>query len=784
MKNPNTSYSKLHQRSGILAKSLLATAIALTVNSGITIADEEADLFLEEIVVTARKRTESMQDVPVAVTAIPQSIVSDGNLDAMEEFLEMVPNVALPQDGWTSSDISIRGSGRLSGDEDPGVGINRDGVYIGGLLTSFSNFYDVESFEVLRGPQAGLYGRNAVGGAINISSARPSFDEHNGYIEAQLGSKERQEYRVASNVTLIDDVLAVRLSGLYLDQNEGFGYVENQDQYLDAGTNESARLKILYTPTDNLEFLTTIETFSTEGGLSVAAHAPRAAMGNLNGVGPVAGTDVDDTDNLQRNFRQINTSDQLQFIQEINWDVVGGTLTAIFSYRDTEAETLVDNDRTSIDLRRHHMDSNQESTFAEIRWAGDIGDVNLMIGATALEENLSLGINSLLGGEFGIDFESWYSSGLIGPEAVFLGIPNFLVGTSLANLGLTSTLGDGGGWGGPLGDQFPAEWKNDQQLSSLALFLEASYQVTDKLDVWFNVRYTEDTKEIDFSQGFQASCPIACEEVFNALGMSATVALQAEESWDNVSPSVGVNYAINEDVMVYAKYVTGFKAGGFNRIASTVERVPFDSETTDAVELGLKSQWWDNRVQVNAATFYQVREDALVLMQDPGMAINDLGVNAGEITVKGLELELQALPLEGLNVSLSLGYLDTEFEEFEIFGQDLSGNTTPVNFKYSLTSVVSYNYPLNDTMDLFTFMSYYTARDGYLAAENVNKMDEPETLDLRFGIKTDDWKISAYVDNALDQRYIASEQDPATSVTHWGIFAPGRTFGIQGAYNF
>ncbi len=781
MKTANTFPAKSYNRTGRLAKTLLASAIALTIHSGTSLAAEDS-FVIEEIVVTARKRKESVQDVPIAVTVIPQSIVSDGNLDTMDKFLEMVPNVALPKDSWSSFDISIRGSGRITDDEDPGVGINRDGVYIGGLLTSFSNFYDVESFEVLRGPQAGLYGRNAVGGAINVTSTRPSFDENNGYIEAQLGSKERQEYRAASNFTLIDDVLAIRLSGLYLDQGEGFAYIENQDQYLDAVENESLRLRVLYTPSENLEFLTSIEAFSSEGGLANSVHAPGAAFGNLKALGPVPGTDADDTDHLQMSLKQVNESDQWQFIQEVNWDVGGGTVTGIFSYRDTEAEALVDIDRTVIDLRRHHTDSSQESAFAEIRWGGDIGKFNVTAGLTYLDEDLSLAVDSILGGEFGIDFAGWYTTGVTGPDAVFLGLP---VGVPLSAFGLTDTLGNGGGWGGPLGDAFPPDWKNEQQLESTAVFLEASYPATADLDIWFNIRYTEDTKDIDFQQAFQDSCPIACDELFTALGGSSVViALQTEESWDNVSPAFGVNYAVNEDMMVYAKYVTGFKAGGFNRIASTLERVPFDSEETEGIEFGLKSQWWDNRLQVNAATFYQERTDAIVMVQDPDMSINSLAVNAGQIDVQGLELEVQVLPVEGLNIRIALGYLDTEFDTFDANGVDLSGNRTPVNFKYTLSAVLSYTYPVSDVVDLFTFASYYTARDGYLAVENINKMDEPETLDLRLGIKTDQWKLSAYVDNALDNRYISFQTDPAVADIHWGSFAPGRTYGIQVSYNF
>ena len=783
MNRNNTTCTDSPKRHGRLIKKLLAISVALTVSNNNVLAEiqDEATLAIEEVIITARKRSESMQDVPVAVTAIAQSIVRDGNLDTMNEFLELVPNVSLPLDGWTSSDISIRGSGRISGDEDTGVGINRDGVYIGGLLTSFSNFYDVERFEVLRGPQAGLYGRNAVGGAINVYSVRPEF-EQNGYLEVQLGSKEYQEYRGAANLTLVDDVLAIRVSGLFLDRDKGFGYVENQDQYLDAIENESARLRVLYTPSSDLEFLTSIETFSSDGGINVAVPGPGAATGELLAYGPVPGVSEDDTGSLQANFKQKIEWEQTQFTQEINWTLDAGTLTGIFSYRDTEALHDLDVDYTALDLRENHLDSNQQSTFAEIRYSGDFDKLHITSGITYLDEDLSLGIFSLLGAEFGVDFANWYTTGIIGADVVNLDLSPTLIGQSISELGLTPTLGNSGGWSGDLGDTFPANWTNDQKLESVAVFVELEYQFSDALQVWLNARYTEDTKEISFSQSVNNGCPIACNEVFIAQGLSVDLALNTDESWDNFSPAVGVNYTVTDDVMVYAKYVTGFKAGGFNRIASTVERIPFDSETTQAVELGLKSRWWDGRFQFNAATFYQEREDALVFIIDPDLPINTLGVNAGEIDVQGLEIEMMVLPAQGLTVNLSLGYLDSEFKTFEVDGDDFSGNRTPLVFKYTFSGVVNYERPLTDTMDLFTFVSYYAADDGYLWVENTHEMDRAETVDLRLGVKTETWKVSAFVDNVLDNRYISFEvHDPDR---HYGIITPGRTYGVQAVYNF
>ncbi|NIB38467.1 TonB-dependent receptor [Pseudomaricurvus alkylphenolicus] len=774
-------------RSYPYSKTLLSCAIALSMTGGNTYAvDGESEQFsLEEIVVTARKRSENTQDIPIAITALSKEIVNDGNFDELNEYMELVPNATFSTDTETSSEISIRGSARNQVDEDPSVGVYRDGVYIGGLLFSSANFYDVEQVEVLRGPQAGLYGRNAVGGALNVTSEKPDFNSE-GYVDVQLGSKDRQEYRFATNLEVIEDVWALRLAGLYIDQDRGFNYDEKNDQYLDAHKNKSIRLRSLYTPDDSLEFLTTLDHFSTDGSVPSVVLGPNVAMTAVdsNGFFPVPGTSPDDTDSLKRSFKQKRNLEQFQAIQEINYDLDQGTLTALGSYRTTNFGSLTDRDYDELDLRKTKYDASQDSTFLEIRFASNDNDgFRYTVGATFMDEETVLNYENVIGGLFGLDFEELYATGVVTPQiASVFGLP---AGIPIDAIGLTPFAT---GWGGELGDSFPTNMINEQTLESFSTFVETNYTISDTLEVWGNLRYTQDEKTIEFGQYFggDRECPIACAEIFDVvLGVNPEAGAKSSATFENFSPGIGINYQINNDILTYAKLVTGFKAGGFNSISGSVDNLPFDEEETVAFEVGAKTLWFDERLKINVAAFAQKRKDALVTVIDPVMVVNDIGVNAGEIYNKGLEVEVSARPTAGLRIQMAAGYLDAEFEEFTTGGTDFGGNQVPKTFKYTFSGVVSYNMPVTDEMDLFTYLSYKNAKDGFTDNDNFEKMDSPESVDLRVGLKSDAWKLVAFADNITDNRYTSYESNTTNlGGRHWGYYTAGRTYGLQLAYYF
>lgn len=779
------------RRAMLLAGAAMCAALA---QGGAALAAEAADAdapatTIEEITVFARKRAEAVQDVPVAISVLPKELVQSGNLDQVSKFVELVPNATFTQEGDTSAEISIRGSGRNLSDEDPSVGVYRDGIYIGGLLFSTATFYDTDHVEVLRGPQAGLYGRNAVGGALNVISTPPSF-EFGGYVDLQLASKQRQELRAAVNLPVIDGVWAVRLSGLLINQDKGFDYIVNQDKYADATLVKSFRLRSLFQPNPDWRFLTTVEHITSDDGAPLVVESPDADVGYLDSsrTVQVPGTRPSDTTNQFRDTPESRRFEQTHVFQEINWETELGTATAVASYRSAKFRSMRDEDRTAFHLNEIAYDASQDSLFSELRFASEtFGGVSFVAGLNYLDEDIALNFDNLIGGLFygalgGANIAELYSGGVVTPA--FAPILQLPVGTSIANAGLTPFAR---GWTGYLGDSFPTTYINEQTLKSTAVFIEANYAVNDKLEIWGNARYTHDEKTIHFSQGFTKDCQVACPEIFAMVFSGLDVQIQADTSakFENLSGGAGVNYKLTPAFMAYAKVVTGFKGGGFNSIASKVSLLPFNEEKSVGYEAGVKTDWFDRRLRVNATVFLQDRKDALVSVADPFMPINSLGVNAGEIRNKGVELEIGAAPIEGLRLEIAAGYLDSKFRDFIVQGVDFSGNVVPRTFKYSLSAILTYDRPIADGIDAYGYLSYRNAWDGYTDNDNIEPLSNPETVDLRAGVKGEGWKVGVFVDNALDNRYTASEfRSLYDDGPHFGTFAPGRTWGVQAVREF
>lgn len=743
------------------------------------------------IVVTARKRAEDIQDVPDAISVISQQVVEAGDLDEVEDFIDLVPNASFSNDSETSSEISIRGSSRNNSDEDPSVGIYRDGIYVGGLLFSTATFYDLERVEILRGPQAALYGRNAVGGAVNVVTTEPSFDP-GGFVEVQIGSKARQEIRAGLDVPLVDDLLAARVSGLIVNQNRGFDYIVNQDNYTDAEEVGSIRGRLLFTPTSNLDFLTTVEYVSTSGGQALLVAAPDQETGFLDAefTVPIPGTSPEDTDNQFRDFPTFSHFDQIHFFQEANLTTGAGTFTGIVSYRESSLSSSRDDDYTNNFVFGREYDASQDSFFSELRFATeDIGGFKVLVGLNYIDENTDLSYVNPQGGNFfgalgGVNLADMYATGILPPQLGGAADGS----TSITSIGLTPGAT---GLTGFLGDTFPLFFVNQQSLQSFAAFADVNYEITDQLEVWGNVRYTKDDKEIIFAQGY-TDCPVACPELTALFldGLDFEVSGTNESSFENVSFGGGINFQPSDTVLLYAKVVEGFKAGGFNPVTFTPSLQAFDSEESISYEIGFKTEFFDNRLRVNASAFLQDRSGSLVDVEDPASAgILNLGVNGGEIRNKGVELEVSASPVEGLRLDVAGGYLDSKFREVTLDPAvfldiaDFTGNRVPLTFRYTLAAIMTYNRPITEALNLFGFASYRNAWNGFTDNENDRKLDNPEVVDLRLGVEgIAGWKVNGFVDNVFDNRYRST--DIAGNRIPRGRFSAGRTYGVQFGYEF
>jgi iron complex outermembrane recepter protein len=693
------------------------------------ITDEATDeAVFDVITVTARRRVEAITDTPLAITAFSKNVIDTGALDDVGDLVALSPNVSFEPGGdFVSSNIAVRGVSRERSTEEPGVGIYRDGVYVGGPVTSLSDLYDLEQVEVLRGPQAGLYGRNAVGGAVNITTAKPVF-ENTANVSLQVSNNERQELVGMGNYAF-SDTLAGRLSFKAVNQDKGFSRNVFLNQELDEKENLSARARVLWQPSDDLEILVT--------GLY------RKDKGQTPPVFRVG----DNTRQLSYNSETPYNAEESQISSEINWRIGTGTLTNVLSYRSIDVFQQDDTDFSSAYLQTSTRDITLDNFFGELRYASaDDQRFRYLVGATVLKE------------------DSLFNT-------------DFLISVGVPGLG-TYFPPDNGGLRGDNLDSVLFELDNKQELLSFAAFAELTYDLTDRLTLDTSLRYTRDERDVTFDQ----TTP-GCTSCIYIVGRSLDYSVATDPVFENWSPAGTLSYDASDAVMVYATVSTGFKAGGINEGASQPQYLPFDSETSISFETGVKAQLGE-RAQLSLAAFSQTRKDALISVDesviDPTFpaGVNGLGINAGKIESVGLEAELAARPLEGLEVNLAYGYLDATYKSFIVpmagGGQvDYSGNQVPRSFKQSFSINSIYRRPLTDTLNLFAYGSYSNSWDGFQNNANTIESELPEMMNLRLGVEGDSWSFSGFVNNLQDTRYITYQVGPYIQR------AQGRTYGVR-----
>ena len=698
------------------------------------VEDEASDeAVFDVITVTARRRVEAITDTPLAVTAFGRNLIETGALDSVGDLVALSPNVSFEPGGdFVSSNIAVRGVSRERSTEEPGVGIYRDGVYVGGPVTSLSDLYDLEQVEVLRGPQAGLYGRNAVGGAVNITTAKPVF-ENSAKIDVQLNDNDRQEMIGMGNYAF-SDALAARLSFKVVNQDSGFSRNVFLNQELDEKENVSARARVLWQPSDDLEIIIT--------GLY------RDDKGQTPAVFRVA----DDPRQLSYDTETPYNAKESQISSELNWSIGTGTLTNVLSYRSIDVFQQDDTDFSSAYLQTSTRDITLDNFFGELRYASaDDQRFRYLVGATVLKE------------------DSFFDT-------------NFLISVGVPGLGAYFPPDNGGLTGDNL-DSVLFDLDNKQELLSYAAFAELTYDLTERMTLDASLRYTRDERDVEFDQATPG-----CTSCIFIVGRSLDYSVATDPVFENWSPAGTISYDASDTVLVYATVSTGFKAGGINEGASQPEYLPFDSETSISFEGGVKAQL-GNSAQLALAAFSQTRKDALISVDesviDPTFpaGVNGLGINAGKIESTGLEAELSARPLEGLEVSIAYGYLDASYKSFVVplsGGRevDYSGNQVPRSFKQSFSINSIYRKPVTPALDLLAYGSYSNAWDGFQDNANLIESDAPEMVNLRLGVEGDGWSFTGFVNNLQDTRYITYQVGPYIQR------APGRVVGIRAEKSF
>ncbi len=713
-------------RPGALATAiLLASTWSTASNAG------QGDTVLEEIIVTANKREQSLQDVASAITGFSADYINEAGINDLMSITQLTPGFSMASFSLGQPQLYIRGIGSNEDGAggDPSVASYVDGIYVARAAGSTFNFMDVARIEVLRGPQGTLYGKNAIGGVINVISAQP-HDTLAGTAEFTVGEYDLREFRGKANVPLASRLYA----NMAVNYRERDGYIDNKfngEEHQDID-DIAAHGQLLYEPGDNFDITLGLEWEEVDR--------------NGNGrhtMGPVLGALHDsDVFTTQTDVPGYQKRDTHAARIEINWTTGLGQLTSISGYRNTEyswQENLFGLPRGVATQLINETSEEAEQYSQELRLASDMDDSDYQwtVGLYYLHEEIERME------AFDID----------------------------------------------LGFVVREQYDQENTTDSAAVFGELYKSLGEKFSATLGLRYTHEEK--DFSNTTSA-------DPFPLFFLREEFSVNADESWDDVTWRLVGQYELETDGMIYASIATGFKSGGFQgQPSEPISAVQaFDPEEAINYEIGIKSQWLNNRLRFNASVYYmdysdlQVQQFLQVGETPEGIPIA-AGVveNAADAVTKGIEIEAHWAITPYLQLFGFYAYNDTEFEDFFSDGKDLSGNKLKNAPEHSYAINARYTLPLVNGSELSSLITYSWRDETYQSNENfdANKFDDKELLDARISWRSpmDNWELSVWGKNLTDETYqIHRIAGPDESTETASIYGIPRHYGASISYQF
>ena len=712
-----------------------------------------ADNVIEEIVVTAQKREQRLQDTPIAITAFSAQTIVDGQIDGVRKISQLTPSLVFNQSG-NAANTYLRGVGQdistIQGE--PGVALFVNGVYQGVNISQVAAYHDLERIEVLRGPQGTLYGRNSSGGNINITTKKPDFSSQ---FEGSLlvGDDSRVKAALAGQGTMVEDRLAVR-ANIVSDSADGrrknlFDGKDVEERDLMSGA-----VSLLWTPSEEVEVLLRADYSRTDDDTPRWDYQEEVPGSGLSP--PIfGGTAPKGADEINNDTATEHFSVYKGISADITWQLGDIQVKSITAYRESEYEATVDFDGSDVPfvIAEQNMPSEQFSQEINISGTALDGRLDWITGVYYFDQDMSV-----IGG-----FALPVLQGIL--EGAF-GLPP----GGFADPGLNPFYSDRiSGDGAP----FPfLDFRSIQSVESYAAFVQGTYSINDSLRLTGGVRYTNDKKTNVWSVVSNIQ-PNGCE------------GLKISESWNEPTWKLGADYNLRDDSMVYASVSRGFKSGGYNDgVCGNV----YDPEIIDAYEVGLKTTLADGRVQLNVAAFFYDYEDfqARLTIQNASIV-----KNAAKTEIKGLEIEVRAIPVAGLTLTGAVSFVDGKYKDFltenPMFQnrlEDASGNQTLRTPDVSVNASVQYAF--NTGIGDIRLRYEINYKDDYFTTvfnDPFAQMDAHTVQNVRvFWDGGGAWQLSAFVENLGDEEYLEQQLIAPTIGGVEGMWGPPRTAGIQVLY--
>lgn len=732
----------------------LASPAVLAQQSGNTTeTKEEQRKSIEVIEVTATHRTENLQQVPIAITALSSDELQDMHIEDLGDLQSHVPNLSLHVGDASNAVVYLRGVGQIDSISfnDPGVGVYLDDVYLGRVQGSFLDVIDPQQIEVLRGPQGTLYGRNTIGGAVKFTSAMPG-DYTEGYADVTLGNYGLRSLKAGLTGALVENVLSARVAVAGTTRD---GYADN---LFDGGEDydkksQAYRLSFLYRPAEDWTAYLVIDGSENDPDRSRTPHR-ETAIYSLSEGGFREPTD--DPFTVNANYNDLESLDTSGVALTLTYQAGDHTFKSISARRDMSYRTHLDLDGTPDSSFGIYNFEEQEQFSQEFQWLFANDTVSVVSGLYYFNE------------------DDWSFGGAVAPE--------FFVPL-----------------GGGVYFPFPVVNAGErvQEVTSKALFSNATFAIYERLNVTVGARLTQEEKHmVNRGEEFAYTGITTAEEMEAAFGTGVgygETGFVAEQDWTEFSPKVAVDYQWSDRTMVYASASKGFKSGGFNGKLTSFPQ-PFEPEELWSYEVGSKSILADNNVRLNLAAFYNDYENFQLsrfsIDQDTG-AFLSLFENAGKATIYGAEMELQAVLSEQLTFDMNAAYLGGGYDELiGDFEQEVSDQRELVNApKWSGRIGATYWFDGFEQGDVSfqVGLSYRSKTYLTVSSSEVLAQDGYSLLDASLRYETADgrWQASLFGKNLTDKEYREHAFDLSASPgVQLGYYGAPRTVGINIRYNF
>lgn len=699
---------------------------------------------LGEILVTAQRRTESLQDVPISLSAIGGDEIAALRVSDPSDLTRVAPSFNIATAQGVRPQIGIRGVGtqRFDIGSDSPVGVFVDDVYRARFSAISAAFFDLERVEVLRGPQDILFGRNTPAGALSIITAGPTAFS-SGYIDAAYSNENHVHVEGAASGPLLSDQILFRLAGLY-DEADGFS-TDTTSGHTSGEQNFALRGKLQAELSPSWTATLALDWHRAEMDLVYNEPGPQPrflALPNLPFV------PTPDPFSEPMTYPGFVEREQAGSSLDLTYEGQGVNFVSLTAFRGNDLSQEEDFDYTILDVGMNRSWEQSEQVSQEFRLSSlpggpfTFGDrLEWLIGAFLYQDDASR-----------IDQLNFGGDSLFNPNHLFS--PTFV------------------------SIDLPA----DIVTQSWSVFAQAGVSITDRLRLTLGGRYTEDTKDyrLQSQSAFGATLGIPLYDI------------SGSETWDAFDPKVVVSYDLNDDALVYASWSEGFKSGGFQFAASigAVAELVYEPEQVTAYELGFKADWLDNHLRTNFSAFqYDYVDQQVQSVIVVGNLPTVVTTNAAQSHIWGAEADISAVPIEGLTLSLRYAYLNAAYDKFiqdPFTNTDLSGFRMPRTPENSVTLSANYEHTALGDWRWFSGADYFYT-DGFESSSNQDPSQHINSyaiLSARLGLLSPDQRVrlTLFGANLTDEVYktYAINQGPSRN---YGYGDP-RTIGISVGYRY